>query len=209
MNITKLVEGYISSHPSIKDSLIKGLVNYSSLSRLIMKELKLESKSFDAVLIACRRHQERLKADELHEEKIISIIRKSKLEIKNKIVVAVVQKDYIYSLVNELGKSAKRVSEPFYAIEGSDVITMVTSEALLGKVKDNFGTHILRLSKDLALVTIRSPKELEKTSGVFSVLAGTLAERGINVLETMSCWTDTLFVVEDKDVSALIDAFKL
>jgi hypothetical protein len=54
MSITKQAEAYISEHPSIKDSLIKGLINYSALSREICEHLRTDR--FDAVLIACRRY---------------------------------------------------------------------------------------------------------------------------------------------------------
>jgi len=39
MNITKLSEKYINEHPSIKDCVRKGLINYSSLTRQIASEL--------------------------------------------------------------------------------------------------------------------------------------------------------------------------
>ena len=32
---------YIDAHPSIKDCVAKGLINYSSLARLIMKDLEV------------------------------------------------------------------------------------------------------------------------------------------------------------------------
>ena len=56
-NITKLTEHYISEHPSIKDALKKGLINYSKLTRQIAEDMDIElKKNFDAILIACRRY---------------------------------------------------------------------------------------------------------------------------------------------------------
>ena len=35
---------YIDAHPSIKDCVAKGLINYSSLARMIMKDLEVENE---------------------------------------------------------------------------------------------------------------------------------------------------------------------
>ncbi|MFC1691575.1 ACT domain-containing protein, partial [Nanoarchaeota archaeon] len=86
-NITKLTEKYILEHPSIKDCLKKGLINYSALTRQISKDHKIEA--FDAVLIACRRYKRKLKIDKANEENILEILKKSKIETKNKIVAVV------------------------------------------------------------------------------------------------------------------------
>ena len=43
---------YIDSHPSVKDCVSRGLINYSSLARMIMKDLDLDNE--EAVMIACR-----------------------------------------------------------------------------------------------------------------------------------------------------------
>ena len=45
---------YIDAHPSIKDCVAKGLINYSSLARMIMKDIGVDNE--EAVMIACRRY---------------------------------------------------------------------------------------------------------------------------------------------------------
>ncbi len=35
---------YIDAHPSIKDCVAKGLINYSSLARMIMKDLEVDKR---------------------------------------------------------------------------------------------------------------------------------------------------------------------
>ena len=93
-SITKLTENYILEHPSIKDCLKNDLVNFSSLSRKIAEELDLSvKKNFDAILIACRRFQRKLKKEETFESRILKILKKSKVEIKNKIIAIVLERD--------------------------------------------------------------------------------------------------------------------
>ena len=50
------------------------------------------------------------------------------------------------------------------------------------------------------------PQKIMETSGVFSYLASNLSENGVNVVETVSCYTDTIFIVHEKD---MIQAYSL
>ena len=38
--------------------------------------------------------------------------------------------------------------------------------------------------------------------------ANFLAENGVNILEFLSCWTDTLFIIDSKDVNKAITFLK-
>ncbi len=208
MNITKLAEQYVEEHPSIKDCLKKRLVNYSQLSRRIMKESGLKGSDFDAVLIAARRYLRKLSKSAASEDKIRSLLSSSRIEIKNKIIVAVIDKHVFTDDLLELERKIKKSRNVFYAIEGTDAITIITAVAFLDDIRGSFKSGIVKVWGDLALVIIASPEEIEKTPGVFSYLSGLLADRGINVLETMSCWSETLFVVSEKDIAKVLEALR-
>ena len=108
-NITKLTENYILEHPSIKDCLKNGLINYSSLSRQIASDLNLNlKKNFDAILIACRRMKRKLKKEETFENKILKILKESKIEIKNKVIAVVLEKDIFFENLINLEKEIKK-----------------------------------------------------------------------------------------------------
>lgn len=208
-NITKLTEQYISEHPSIKDCLKKGLINYSSLTRKLCKGLNLDlKKNFDAVLIACRRYYRKVGKETVLENKIIKILKDSKLEVKNKIVVVLVEKDIYYGHIIELQKEIKKKSELFHIIEGSNTITVVTSNEFLGVVKKLFKNKIIKVTENLAEVTLKSSEDVEDTPGVIAYLSTLLAENGINIIETMSTWTDTLFVIAEKDIAKVMELLR-
>jgi len=206
-NITKLTEEYISTHPSIKDSLRKGLINYSSLTRLIAKELELD-KSFDAILMACRRYHNKLKKERVSENKIMDILKKSKLEVKNKIIVALIEKDVYFGHLLDLQKAIKNKAGLFHVIEGSTTMTLITAEEFKDEIKKLFKNKIIKITEDLAEVTLKSSRDMEDTPGVIAYLASLLSENGINIIETMSTWTDTLFVISEKDIAKVMDVLR-
>ena len=47
---TELTEKYLAEHPSIKDCLREGVINYSKLSRKIAKDLNLDTTAFNECL---------------------------------------------------------------------------------------------------------------------------------------------------------------
>ncbi|MFH1642008.1 MAG: ACT domain-containing protein [Nanoarchaeota archaeon] len=209
MNITKITEDYIKQHPSIKDCLRKGMINYSALTRQISSHIGLDLKiNFDAILIACRRYSRKLKKEMVMEDKIMEILKQSKLGLKNKIVVVVIEKDIYFNHLLELQKDIKDKAEVFHVIEGSSTITLITADEFKGHIEKLFKTKVLKITSNLAEVTLKSPNDLEKTTGVIAYLTSLLAENGINIIETMSTWTDTLFVINEEDIGRVMEVLK-
>ena len=209
MSITKLTENYILEHSSIKDCLKNGLINYSSLSRQIASELKLDlKKNFDAILIACRRFKRKLKKEEVHENKILKILKESKIEIKNKIIAVVLEKDIFFENLIYLEKEIKKKKEIFRVIESASGITLITTEDFLDLIKKYFKNKIILENKNLAEITIKSPKEIETTPGAYAYLCSLFGENNINIVETLSCWTDTIFLVKEEDVGKVMGLLK-
>ena len=204
-SITKVVEGYILEHPSIKDSLKNGLINYSALSRHISDELGISlKKNFDAVLIACRRMQEKLKKEEVAENRILRVLKNSRIEIKNKVIAVVLEKGVFFGTLLNLEKEVKKKNEIFRIIEGASAVTVITTEEFLDTIRRYFKNSIIIENSRLAEITIKSPKEIETTPGAYAYLCSLLGENNINIVETLSCWTDTIFLIDEKDAGKVM-----
>ena len=199
MSITKLSRQYISDHPSIKDCLRLGLVNYSALARTICDNLQI--KQFDAVVVAARRYYDQIKSQLPHEKKIVSLIRNAKLRAHNKIAVAVVEKPRDFERLYTLQKKIKKDRGDFNFIEGEDALVLVTNSDYLDDLRVTFKGRIIKLSENLAQITMLFDQKIETTSGVVAYVYGLLASNGINVLEEMSCWTDLMLVVAEQDAA--------
>ena len=209
MNISKLTENYILEHPSVKDCLKNGLINYSSLSRQIASELNLSvKKNFDAILIACRRLKRNLKKEESYERKILRILKESKIEIKNKIAAVVLEKDIFFENLINLEKEIKKRKEIFRIIEGASGITIITTEDFLDLIKRYFKNKIILENKNLAEIIIKSPMEIETTPGTYAYLASLFGEHNINIVESLSCFTDTIFLVKEEDAGKVINLLR-
>lgn len=205
----ELTEKYLSEHPSIKDCLKKGIINYSKLSRIISKELGIEKKtSMEAILVACRRYENKIKNERIIEDKILEVLRKSELEIKNKIIVLIIKKAGYLDKIIDIEKNVQKKSDTFYAIEGSKVFTIITSEKYLDYLSSTLKNSVIKASKNLAMIIIKSPKELETTPGVNAFVYSKFRENGINIIEQMSCWTDTIMIISEEDIATVMRFLK-
>jgi len=206
VNVTKLTEDYISEHPYVKDCLKKGLINYSSLTRQICSDVDLNlKKNFDAVLIACRRYFRKIRSEATTEKKIVDILKNSKIEVKNKINSIILEKNIVFANLLELEKEAKKFLETFHIIEGTASITIITTDDFSKSVKQAFRNKIIKEYNNLVEVILKSPREIVTTAGVISYVYSLLGENGINVVDTLSSWTDTIFLVEEKDLSRVME----
>jgi aspartokinase len=203
---TELTIEYIKERPDIKNCLKKGLINYSSLARLIAKDLKIEKKtSKEAILIAARRFQEKLKKEISYEKKIKDLMANSEMEIKNKVAVFILEKNINLDYIDDIHKEIRKSSGTFYIFEGSDNYTVVMQSKFSSLIKNKLKSNIIKQEEDLAIINFISPKNIEHIPGVLSFLTSLFAENNVNIVEFFSCWTDTLFVIKIDDLNKAIE----
>ncbi|MEM2839462.1 MAG: ACT domain-containing protein [Thermoplasmata archaeon] len=197
-SIAELTREYIDAHPSIRDCISKDLINYSSLARKIMKELELTHE--EAILAACRRYAMKLSKSDF-EGQIISLFKDSTLELKTRICIVIAKNDWV--VLRNLEEVVRKIlaeKSVCQVIESSSAITVMSEDRHLAMIQRAIGDeYILRVRQDLAEITVKSPSRIEDIPGSFAFISSILAENGINLVEAVSCYTDTIFVVE-KDV---------
>ena len=205
-SVSEITMGYIKEHPHIKNCLTKGLINYSALSRLIAKELNLDKKTKkEAILIAARRFYDKVKEEPHNEESMKLLLSNSELDIKNKINVFILEKNIDFRKINKLQEMIQKTSDSFYLLEGSNNFTLIIPERYSKKIIEDFDNIIIKHSRNLVLINIKSSQKIEEISGVIAFLTSLFSENGVNILEFFSCWTDTIFIIDEKDLKKTLD----
>jgi hypothetical protein len=190
---------FIDAHPSIKDCISKDLINYSSLARLIMKDLSITNE--EAVMIACRRYAVKLGRQD-HERDILKVLANSRLEFKTKIAIVTAKNDWtVLHRLEGIFKKLLNEKTIMQVIQGAHAITIIADEKLKSEVVSAVGQeNVVKTRMDLVEISVKSPERITETSGVFAFLASNLADGGINVVETVSAFTDTTFIVQEEDM---------
>lgn len=205
-NTAEITSQYINEHPYIKHCLKKGLINYSALARHIAKELDIGKKSSkEAILVAARRKHESLKGEIRQEKEIRRLLSDSEMEIKNRMAVFILDKGADFDSLKMMQAKAKKESGLSYALEGSGNYTVIIQEKYSRLVEKGMRHHIIKANRNMALIIIKSPKEIEGLPGVVAYLASLFAENGVNIYEFLSCWTDTIFIISQSDISRAVN----
>ena len=199
MNASKITQSYIRNHPSVRDAIIDGFINYSALARAICAEHKLDS--FDAVQIACRRYGERIKKVGSNERKIIQLVKTSRLSMRSKMLVATVTKPKSFEQLDKLQNEIRKSRGNFNLIEGESAVTVITNSEFEPELRRILRGKIKRVSSGLAQVTMIFNADIEKVPGVVSYIYSLLYKNDINICEEMSCWTDLMFMINEEDLS--------
>lgn len=204
-SVAERTRAYIDSHPSIKDCVSKDLINYSSLARLIMKELKVSNE--EAVMIACRRYAQRLGGSD-HEMEILRILKDSRLEMRTKLCIITAKNDWtVMHKMDNLFRDLWNEKSIVQVVQSTSAVTIITDKMLKDRIMDTLGRfNVIKVRDELVEIAVKSPEAIVDTSGVIAYLINNLSDAGINIEETISCHTDTIFVV-NKD--SMIDAYSV
>jgi hypothetical protein len=179
MTIAQDVRNHLRNKPYLLEALEKGIVNLSELSRQIQKELKTNDTS--AIKAALRRYSEELqKHRQKREEKVLQLLKRSSIAVYDRKAVMITGKE----ISSKIGMEVDLLGKFVYLLDRSDL-----PERINTLVKHD----------NCTMIVVHSPEELEVTPGVVAFLATLLAEQNVNIIEFISCWTETIMVVEKKD----------
>ena len=202
VNITKITEDYIKNHPTVKQAIKNNIVNYSKLARIISKEKNISH--IDAILIACRRYYDKIKKSK-NSFQIMDLLNGSKLNIRSKIIVVILEPDTSYRPLLDIQKEINEKNELVHIVRGPNGVTLITTEDFLERIKNLFKYNILNVAKDLVEVIIKSSAKLESIPGVMAYIYSLFGENDINIIETLSCWTDTIIIIKKEDLPKTMD----
>lgn len=199
-SLAEKTRSYIDAHPSVKDCVSKGLINYSSLARLIMKDMGLDNE--EAVMIACRRYAGRLGTTTDHELSILRILKDSRLEMRTKTCIVTAKNDWtVLHKMDNLFKDLWNENSIMQIVQSASAVTIIADKSLKDRITDTVGRfNIIKIRENLVEIAVKSPERIVDTSGVIAYLITNLSNAGINIEETVSCHTDTIFIVGEADM---------
>jgi len=186
-SIAKQVREAIQMRPSLLDALKMGIVNYSALARML--QVEIGQGSTEAVKAAIIRIAEELaKERDLQEEEVRSILKESKVRLQDKIAVLI---------------SPIKIDVPnlFTAYLTDSYVYIVDQTLLTGQLPRQ-----VQIMSNLVALVLLSPDRVETTPGFVAFITQLLGSRDINIIEFISCFTNTVIVLDTRDA---LKAFSL
>ncbi len=187
MTVAEEVRDFVKNRPYVSEALENNIVNMSQMARAIRRELKLSLHSTYAIKAALRRYSFSLrKSRSFREEKVLRLLRLSKLMILDN--VSIVTTDKEFELIN---KMKIKLSDLHYVY--------LVEKGLLKKIRETVKHNLCLIHEDCTAIVVSSPEQMETTPGVVWYLTSLLSSQNVYSLAFTSCYTETTIVIERKD----------
>lgn len=206
MKISEATRRILERYPYLDEYMSLGMINNRALARAILKDLKRElggEVNLQSVVTAVRRFP--VSKSKAGKDRTLRILSESDVNLKYDVGVVTVKLD---PKVPRQIEEIHRKIENFIMIQGIETLTLVAEEEALATFEEVFKGNIIELKHGLASVVVKSPGEIVYTPGVIARLANILALEKINVVEMMSSYTETCFIVEEEDALETIEAIR-
>ena len=211
--ISSVVEQYIKSKPFLLNSLSQGIINLTSLSRIMMPELQShlgKEVKQGAIVMALKR---------LSEELDFKINYKISKVLKNigEITVRSSLTDYTFVISDTLLENQARllakinkVHDIFYtSSRGVNETNIVVSTSIDSIIETIFrGEKLTHKIEDLSSITVKLPQENISTPGVYYYIFQRLAWEGIIIHEVISTTNEFTIIVSDDQIDVAFKVIK-
>ncbi|MDG6964134.1 MAG: hypothetical protein JRN27_05580 [Nitrososphaerota archaeon] len=208
-SVTRAVKEEVDSDLSIQDAMARGYVNLSALARVLVPKVaartgkKAKGVSEVGVATALKRLR---RSYSVPSPGVGKVIAESVVNVRTHVSRLSVERtrrtlQTVTALLSGNQEDFIQVSE------SQSYITLIFDQKLHPRVRRSLAAaEVLDEGEGEAAITVHSPEAIVTTPGCISAFYNQLFRRRINVEDTVSCYTDTIMLVEMKDASRAFEA---
>lgn len=212
--ISSAVENYIKSKPFLQTALSQGIINLTSLARIIRKEIQTEATSREvrngAIVMALKRLSTDMEFRSTH--RIVKVLKNI-----GEIIVRSNLTDYTFlvseTLLNSQAELLKRIQntkDVFYAtsrgVNETSLIVSNSTEALVDDIFKN--ERCLHKFTNLGSISVKLPEENVSIPGIYYFIFQRLAWEGISMNEVISTANEFTIIVPEYQVDVAFKVIK-
>ncbi len=211
--ISAVVEHYIKKKPFLQSALAQGIINLTSLSRIVKPEVEEELRKEvrnGAIVMALKRLSDDMEFRATH--RIVKVLKNiGEITVRSSLT------DFTFLLSNsilenqsQLLKEVNRNKDVFYtSSRGVNELNIVVSSSLDHVVEELFqGETCTQKSSNLSSITVKLPAENVSVPGIYYFIFQRLAWEGIVLYEVISTTNEFTILVNDDQVESAFKTIK-
>ena len=212
--IASAVEHYIKSKPFLQTALSEGIINLTSLARIIRKDIQAETTQREvrngAIVMALKRLSVDMEFRSTH--RIVKVLKNI-----GDIIVRSNLTDYTFltseTFMNaqaQLLNKIKNNRDIFYATtRGVNEANIIVSNSMESIVENIFKQErILHKFTDLGAISVKLPEENVSVSGIYYFIFQRLAWEGVNMNEVISTANEFTIVIPENHIDIAFKVIK-
>lgn len=211
--ISSVVEQYIKSKPFLLNSITQGIINLTSLARVMMPEIEKDlgkDVKQGAVVMALKRLSEEL--DFKINYKISKVLKNiGEITVRSSLVdfAFVVSPTLLESQAKLLAEINKDKDLFYTSSRGVSETNIIISSSISGVVEDIFKNEKLTHKVgNLSSITVKLPNVNITIPGVFYYIFQSLAWEGVIVHEVISTTNEFTVIVHDNQIDTAFRVIK-
>ncbi|WP_340066444.1 aspartate kinase [Ascidiimonas aurantiaca] len=211
--ISSVVEVYIKSKPFLQSALSQGIINLTSLSRIIKDDIEGQlgkEVRNGAVVMALKRLSDDLEFRATH--KIVKTLKNI-----GEITVRSSLNDYTFkvsdTLLHNMALLITKIQEnknAFYtSSRGVNETTIVVSNNIAKDVEEVFRNEtLIERIENLSSITVKLPKENVSIPGIYYFIFQRLSWEGVNIYEVISTTYEFTILVSEEQIDKAFKVIK-
>lgn len=212
--VSSAVENYIKSKPFLQTALSQGIINLTSLARIIRKEIQNETTAKEvrngAIVMALKRLSTDMEFRSTH--RIVKVLKNI-----GEIIVRSNLTDYTFLVSEtilqcqaELLKKIQNTKDVFYTTSrGVNETSLIVSNSTEALVETIFkGEKCLHKFTNLGSISVKLPEENVSVPGIYYFIFQRLAWEGVSMNEVISTANEFTIVVPEYQVDVAFKVIK-
>ena len=211
--ISAIVEEYIKKKPFLQSALTQGIINLTSLARIIKSEIEGELEKDirnGAIVMALKRLSDDLEFRATH--KIVKVLKNiGEITVRSSLTdYTFLTSDTILSRQTKLLEEVNANFDVFYtSSRGVNEINIVISNSMNAAVEKLFESEKrTQKAENLSSVTVKLPAENVSVPGIYYFIFQRLAWEGIVLYEVISTTNEFTILVDDDQVDVTFKTIK-
>lgn len=211
--ISSVVEDYIKKKPFLQSALAQGIINLTSLSRIVKPDIENElGKDIrnGAIVMALKRLSDDLEFRATH--KIIKVLKNiGEITVRSSLTdFTFLISDTILENQTVLLKEVNKNKDVFYtSSRGVNEMNIVVSNTLDSAVEELFKNEkCTQKAEHLSSITVKLPAENVSVPGIYYFIFQRLAWEGIVLFEVISTTNEFTIIVNDEQVDIAFRTIK-
>ncbi|MFD0796199.1 aspartate kinase [Maribacter chungangensis] len=211
--ISSVVEQYIKKKPFLQSALAQGIINLTSLSRIVKPEIEEElGKEIrnGAIVMSLKRLSDDLEFRATH--KIIKVLKNiGEITVRSSLTdYTFLASDHILAQQAKLLEEINANQDVFYtSSRGVNEINIVISNVMDDTVERLFAAEkCTQKAEELSSITVKLPAENVSVPGIYYFIFQRLAWEGIVLYEVISTTNEFTILVNDAQVDIAFKTIK-
>lgn len=211
--ISAVVENYIKKKPFLQSALSQGIINLTSLSRLVKPEVEEElgkEVRNGAIVMALKRLSDDLEFRATH--RILKVLKNiGEITVRSSLTdFTFLVSDSILENQSRLLEEVNKNKDVFYtSSRGVNELNIVVSNTLEGTVEELFkDERCTQKASNLSSITVKLPAENVSVPGIYYFIFQRLAWEGIVLYEVISTTNEFTILVNDDQVESAFKTIK-